>query len=184
MTNHLSKVGLWSRAISNQLEKILKRACIAVAAVMVLDVLIGIVARYIFSSPFSWAEELGRYTMIYSAFLGLGVALKRGQHVGLTFVIERLKPNVAIPIDIFGRIAIGIFLFVMTLKGIDVCKLVSFQISPGLGISMVWVLAIVPLSSAVQLVFLILMTLEDLWLGFSGRHLAIRHLEINNSKKI
>jgi len=183
MNIHLKKVGLWSKTISDRLEKIIQWACITIAAVMVLDILIGIVARYVFNNSFTWAEEVGRYTMIFSAFLGLGLALKKGQHVGITFVIERLKPNLAIPVDIFGRITIGIFLIVMTVKGIDICRLVSLQTSPGLGINMAWIFLIIPISSIIQLIFLVLMSLEDLYLGFSGRYLSIRNLKINYYKE-
>lgn len=59
-----------------------ERLCLAAAmlalAGMVGAVMLQIVARYGFSSPPSWTEELARYLMVWGGLLGATVAFKRG----------------------------------------------------------------------------------------------------------
>ncbi len=59
-----------------------ERLCLAAAmlalAGMVGAVMLQIVARYGFSSPPSWTEELARYLMAWGGLLGATVAFRRG----------------------------------------------------------------------------------------------------------
>ena len=57
---------------------------------------------------------------------------------------------------------IAIFLVVMTIQGIYVCEIVSMRTSPTMGFNMVWVFIITPITAVLQLVFLALMTIEDI----------------------
>lgn len=64
------------------LSRLLDRAFIAIACAsltaMLVCILIQIVARYIFSEPPAWTEELARYAMIWAGFSGATVAFRRG----------------------------------------------------------------------------------------------------------
>ncbi len=59
-----------------------ERVCLAAAmlaiAGMVGAVMLQIVARYGFSAPPSWTEELARYLMVWGGLLGATVAFRRG----------------------------------------------------------------------------------------------------------
>ena len=60
----------------------LNRACwtggVAFLVLMLLTVLFQVVARYIFFAPPAWTEELARYCMVWSGFLGVTVAFHQG----------------------------------------------------------------------------------------------------------
>ena len=50
---------------------------------------VNVVARYFFGSPFSWAEELMLFLMIFGVFAG-GIAVTwRNQHIRIETIIER-----------------------------------------------------------------------------------------------
>ncbi|MEJ8569927.1 TRAP transporter small permease [Microbaculum marinum] len=59
-------------------ERICLLAAMAALAGMVGAVMLQIVARYGFSSPPSWTEELARYLMVWGGLLGATVAFRRG----------------------------------------------------------------------------------------------------------
>lgn len=64
------------------LSRLLDRVFMAIACAglttMLACVLIQIVARYVFSEPPAWTEELARYAMIWAGFSGATVAFRRG----------------------------------------------------------------------------------------------------------
>lgn len=168
-----------ARYISDKLEVGLNWAVIFFTAVMLIVVLLGIVSRAGFNAAFHWSEELGRYTMIYAGCLAIGLALKRGLHVGIAIMVNRLPRNIALFCDIIGRILITIFLVVMTMQGIYLCEVISMRTSPTMGFNMAWVFIITPITSILQLIFLALMTIEDLAGGMWGKSLVIRPHDID-----
>ena len=175
----MEKIAKTARFISDKLETGLNWAVIFCTGAMLIVVLAGIISRAGFNSAFHWSEELGRYTMIYAGCLGIGLALKRGLHVGIALMIKKLSPRVALVCDIAGRILITIFLVEMTIQGISVCEFVSMRTSPTMGFNMVWVFIMTPVTSILQLIFLGLMTIEDISEGIQGKSLVLRDHHID-----
>jgi TRAP-type C4-dicarboxylate transport system permease small subunit len=145
---------------------------------MVIVVLLGIFSRTFTDRPFFWTEELARYTMIYAACLSIGLALKRGLHIGITFVLKKISWRIRIYFDIITRLCIFTFLITMTVKSIQVCHIVSMQESPTMGFNMAWVFIITPITCILQIIFLATMTIEDIGEGFIDKHLAMRQHNI------
>ncbi len=157
----MKKIATTARLISDKLETGLNWAVIFFTAIMLIVVLAGIISRAGFNSAFHWSEELGRYTMIYAGCLGIGIALKRGLHVGIAMMVTKLPPSIALVCDIIGRVLVTIFLVVMTIQSINLLEIMSMRTSPTMGFNMVWVFIITPLTCILQLIFLALMTIED-----------------------
>lgn len=175
----MEQTARWARALSNKLEWGLNWAVIFFTAMMLIVALAGIISRAGFNAAFAWSEELGRYTMIYAGCLGIGLALKRGLHVGISIMVKRLPKNIALICDIITRVLITVFLVVMIIQGIKVCKIVSMQTSPTMGFNMVWVFIVTPITAALQIIFLALMTIDDLAGGMWGKSLAMRQHDID-----
>lgn len=53
-----------------------------------------VVARYIFRSPTEWSLELTTYALVWCGFFGAADALKRGRHVRVDLLLERLPHSV------------------------------------------------------------------------------------------
>ena len=61
-----------------------------VAEVVVL--FCGVTARYVFRSPLIWSDELAAILFLWLAMFGAAVALQRGGHMRLSYLVDRLPP--------------------------------------------------------------------------------------------
>ncbi|GAK55901.1 putative TRAP dicarboxylate transporter, DctQ subunit [Candidatus Vecturithrix granuli] len=76
---------------------------------MVVVVFVATLARYFNLFPMFWGEEVARYIMVYMAYIGAGLAMKNGAHVGVSFLVESIKnPTIR---RIFDGLRLGIILF-------------------------------------------------------------------------
>ncbi len=64
---------------------------IVLLAAMVVVTFVNVVMRYVGESSFLWGEEVGRHLMIWLAFIGGGLALRSGAHIGVDS-LERSLP--------------------------------------------------------------------------------------------
>lgn len=64
--------------ISRAIDRVCTWAAFAALQVMLISVMLQVVARYIFSAPPAWTEELARYAMIWGSMAGATMAYYRG----------------------------------------------------------------------------------------------------------
>ena len=84
-------------------------ALLVLFPLMVTIVFIATLSRYFNLFPMFWGEEVARYIMVYMAYIGAGLAMKNGAHVGVSFLVESIKnPMVR---RIFDGLRLGIILF-------------------------------------------------------------------------
>lgn len=76
---------------AGQLETILVHGAALVMIAVMLIVVVDVAFRYLFNSPIKWVYPLiSRYLMIYMIFLALADTLRRGQHIGVDFLVRPL----------------------------------------------------------------------------------------------
>ncbi len=52
----------------------------------------GVVARYVFQAPLIWSDELASIVFLWLAMFGAAIALQRGSHMRLSYLVDRLPP--------------------------------------------------------------------------------------------
>ncbi|SNT30237.1 TRAP transporter, DctM subunit [Noviherbaspirillum humi] len=62
-------------------------------ALEILVLLAGVTARYVFNAPLTWSDELASILFLWLAMLGAVIALRRGEHMRLTTLVNRLQPG-------------------------------------------------------------------------------------------
>lgn len=120
---------------------------------MALLVAAQVFCRYVLNHSLFWSEELARYMLVWLTFLGATVAYYRGLHPGVDAVTSRLQAG--------GRRAsmllvylISMALFgVMVVSGTQFAWFVRLQISPALYLPKWIILAIIPVSGAILLLY-------------------------------
>lgn len=70
-----------------------ERFCVALMVVLVLDVWLGILARYVLPFRMTFTEELARYLMIWMALLAVSSGFAHREHIGVMFVFDRFPPQ-------------------------------------------------------------------------------------------
>ena len=127
---------------------------IVLLAAMVVVTFVNVVMRYAGESSFLWGEEVGRHLMIWLAFVGGGLALRNGAHIGVDSLERSLPPRAARIV----RAAIALILLVLfvalMVEGIDYAWRTRFQASAALQISMAWVYAGMPIGCLLMLAHL------------------------------
>lgn len=92
-----------TREDSRPVRLILLITAILVAAI-VLITFGQVVLRYVFNSPQTWAEEVGRYLFVWITLLGASVAVARDSHIRLDAIVNLLPKVTKHPLDIFRRL--------------------------------------------------------------------------------
>ncbi len=72
------------------LDYIVEGAAVVAFIGMCLAILIQVFARYLFHYPTPWAEELSRLFNVWAVFLAAAWAAKKGSHIAITAVLDRL----------------------------------------------------------------------------------------------
>lgn len=84
-------------SIISRAEAILGHCIEVPAAVLVIGEVIvlmaGVVMRFVFDSPLSWADELASILFLWLANFGAAVALRRGTHMRTTALVSRWSPR-------------------------------------------------------------------------------------------
>ncbi len=107
--------------------------------VMSVDILLGVFFRYVLVKPLPWAEDLGRYLMVWMALFGVGVVMHHKAHVAVTIFVDNITPRVRGVFLVFSKILVLAFGIFMGYLGIRLLMEMLPQISPTLHISMWWV---------------------------------------------
>ena len=87
-----------------------RAALIALLASMALMVFANVALRFLTDRSILWVEEVSRYAMIWLTFIGAGLVLRHGGHIGIDTLQERVplwapKIRAAIFVLLFGFFA-------------------------------------------------------------------------------
>ena len=103
------------KKVVNFLNLIEDNICAILLANMTITAFINVVARYLFLASLPWVEELNQAGLVILTYVGAAVALKRGAHLGLTIITDKLPEKARDIVFILGCIA-GIFFCVVGFK--------------------------------------------------------------------
>ena len=128
---------------------------------LVLDVWLGVFFRYVVPLPLTFTEELARYLMIWMALLAVSSGIVYREHIGVTFVYDRLPTIVrrwiALAFDVIGFM----FFFALLWYGIGFAERGFSRLTMIYSMPKGYVFAGVPLAASVACIQLALMGIHD-----------------------
>ncbi len=148
---------------SRRLNRYVERFCVALMVLLVLDVWLGVLARYVIPLPLTFTEELARYLMIWMALLAVSSGISHREHIGVLVVIERLPREVRKWLAVaFDVIAFGFFA-VLFFYGLDFVERGFSRYTMIYQIPKAYPFITVPLASAIACIQLFLVSLHDIY---------------------
>ena len=149
-------------SISNFATKWTSRILAGLMGGMTAVIVVSIVSRYVIKVSVPWAEELARYLMVWAAFLGGSLGLRRGVHVGISFVVRKIPPRISRWVSLFTGLSLLFFFLVVIVEGCSFTMFVSRQLSPALRISMAWVYSALPTGGILFALYVIQCIVADM----------------------
>ncbi|TDW07292.1 TRAP-type C4-dicarboxylate transport system permease small subunit [Halanaerobium saccharolyticum] len=140
------------KSFSSIFASIYKYILILLTLIMFVIVGANVFARFILNSSLGWADELARFIFIWISFLGAVFAYTTDDHVGLNFVVAKIKSAKAQNIvNIISDLLILLVVGFITYYGYIVA-ISATNVSPALYIPMSLVYAVVPVSGFMMVV--------------------------------
>ena len=129
---------------------------------MAVVVFLQVIFRYLLNLPLFWTEELARYCLVWASLLGSAVAVKRGQHIAVTILMDRLPTSLRRGLTVFALVAVATILAIILWGGIHLVAITRAQISPALRVSMSIPYLAVPVGAGLMLLHTIVCIIETL----------------------
>ncbi|MDH3695390.1 MAG: TRAP transporter small permease [Gammaproteobacteria bacterium] len=146
---------------SRRLNWFVARACVGLMVLLVLDVWLGVLARYVLPFQLTFTEELARYLMIWMALLAVSSGISHREHIGVLLVFERFPPSVRKWLAVtFDLIALGFFAIILV-YGLGMVDRGFSRFTMIEGIPKAYPFMGVPLAALVACVQLLLVAIHD-----------------------
>ncbi len=148
---------------------------------IVLLLFVNVILRYIFGYAISWAEEITRYTLLWTVFVGAGVIAREGAHVSMEAFFN-IWPE---KIQRIGFLAINLFciatIAVIFYFGIGIVDMVveTGQTTEAAAIPMWLIYAAFPVGS----VLMILGYVETAWRYWKKKPMTDRDISMHLEKQ-
>lgn len=144
---------------------VLARLCTILLVVMTLLVLWQVFTRYCLNNPASFTEELVRYFLIWTGFIGAAYAFVSREHMALTFIHDRFDEKTRRMITIMVDAIILLFAFsILVVGGTKLALSATMEYSALLGVPRSLVYSMAPISG----VFIIIAQCINLYEDFTG----------------
>jgi TRAP-type transport system small permease protein len=123
-----------------------------ILAVMTAAVFVQVVLRYLGLTGIDGLEEVPRYLFIWLIMFGAAAAMWRNEHTALDYFVNRFGLRTRAIISIVSNgLGIGLFAYLIWLSVILIPN-AAFQTSPGLGLTLDWVFAAIPVGAVMIMV--------------------------------
>jgi TRAP-type C4-dicarboxylate transport system permease small subunit len=74
---------------------------------------VGVASRYLLGRPIGWAIEIVEYSLLYIAFLTAPLVLRRGGHVRMDLIFNRLSPRLQSTLNLITSTLSTIVCFIL-----------------------------------------------------------------------
>ncbi|UYN93371.1 MAG: TRAP transporter small permease [Enhydrobacter sp.] len=123
-----------------------------ILAVMTAAVFVQVVLRYFGLTGIDGLEEIPRYLFVWLIMFGAAAAMWRNEHTALDYFVNRFGPRLRAAFAILVNL-LGIFLFgYLMWLSVKLVPNAALQTSAGLGLTLDWVFAAVPVGGAMMIV--------------------------------
>ncbi len=145
--------------VSDALDKLCSAAIVLMLGAMVVITGAQIVCRTWFTA-LSWSDEVTRYLLIWSTFLGATVVYRHNGHIAVTLLHDAVSPRVAKALRVAVH-AICFVLFAVLLYYSTLYCMKLKKTATALPIKMKYIYSCIPVSMLIMMIHSLLMGVEE-----------------------
>ncbi|MEZ5651781.1 MAG: TRAP transporter small permease subunit [Burkholderiaceae bacterium] len=150
-----------SDRLASGLGRWIDRACVALLALLVVDVWFGVLVRYALPLPFTFMEEAARYLMIWLALLAAAGCIVRRQHIGVQFLFTALPRGARrLLLAVIDLLSFAFFAFIFV-YGIGLVGRGTTRLTMIYGMTKALPFAAVPAFGGLAAILMLLVALRD-----------------------
>lgn len=161
----MNTIALYLRKASDQLDTVFRFTLFLTLSSMIVLITAQVIFR-VFFTALSWSEELSRYLLVWSSFIGTSVAFKKGAHIAVTFAVDMLPGKIQKLVQSLSCILMALFFGITIWYSIFLFNVQVFQVSPAMGLKMRYIYMIIPIAFSVMSVHL-LSQFTEIWMSKS-----------------
>jgi TRAP-type C4-dicarboxylate transport system permease small subunit len=145
------------RWIAKAIDHVVVALCAGFLLAISVVVVVSVYYRYVLNNSLIWSEEACRYMTVWLIFLGLSTAHRRGQHVSVGSVLNRLPARLGARQRVPDRVAEAITFivsFVLTWLGAQnaASNFDIHPVTPALHLESAWVYLAIPVGFGLLLI--------------------------------
>lgn len=145
--------------ISDALDKICSVAIVLMLGAMVIITGAQIVCRTWFTA-LSWSDEVTRYLLIWSTFLGASVVYRHSGHISITFVQDMVPAKIGKAMRVLVHVICFALFSVLLYYSSRYCGKLR-KTATALPIKMKYIYLCIPISMAIMMIHSLLMGVEE-----------------------
>lgn len=107
-----------------------------------------VLTRFVFDAPSTWSEVMSRSAMIWSVFLGAAAGFRGGYMMAVEVIYKLVPARALVWLEGFIVLCCLVVLAILVYFGTLMTIRVSSQTLSGMGISIAWVYAAIPVGAA------------------------------------
>ena len=137
------------------LDTLMKGGIIVTTVIMILTCSLQVLSRFVLASPFSWTEELSRFSFIWWTFFGATYVVRLNGHIGMDSVVTKFPKKFRTVLQHLAFVVTLGFSLLVLYQGVRITYLQAGQRPDLIPISMAWVYAVVPASGLCMSIYLV-----------------------------
>jgi len=141
--------------IDDIVEKIAGVLLVIFMGVIAIVIPVAVFTRYVLKIGLTWSDETSLFSLVWASMLGAAVGLRKGYHVGISYLIEKSPKFLSITLEAIAYLFILGFLIVLVIFSTKQTILNTRQISPAMRIPMAIPYAALPVGFAIMVLFTI-----------------------------
>ena len=139
------------RFIGDVIDHIAQKATVLLVSLMIAVVGLNVFCRYLLGFSWAWGEELPRYAMVWIAFIGGSVAVKRGEMMLVSYLVDKMPATMKRFAMVLAYLSSCVFLSVSVFYGIFLTAATYNQLSPALRFPMSYAYVVIPVGCGIML---------------------------------
>ncbi|HEX2654256.1 MAG TPA: TRAP transporter large permease subunit [Xanthobacteraceae bacterium] len=132
----------------------------ALVAVEILVLFAGVISRYVFNRPLTWSDELASVLFIWLAMLGAVIALRRSEHMRLSFLVSLLPPRWRAWVETLAAMVVALFVLEIIMPAREYLEIQWMITTPALEIPDTYRVAAIGVGAVLMLVIAVIQLIE------------------------